>query len=277
MRKQPGLGSAVQVEHLDRAGLGAAVADLPVPQSADLAPGQPGQRAAQRGLVGLDGEQVVGAAVVQVVGVGALAVQRVRGDHDTAQVIDGVQRRGEGGHLVCAVHLDLRQRQVIGVVEDRDQLGLPPALVAGAAQRLAVHGQHRPVLITRAHIVPGRPPAGIAASHDPPGQGTLQRGRIDRREHPSERGRMRRRTDHGHRLLRAAGPLGDRRIRARAGQHGADREQQDRLQTVTTTPGTARIRDGGQSLQQTDRLGRIQPLGRQAGLGDRAKRDGRGR
>jgi hypothetical protein len=126
MRKQPGLGSAVQVEHLDRAGLGAAVADLPVPQSADLAPGQPGQRAAQRGLVGLDGEQVVGAAVVQVVGVGALAVQRVRGDHDTAQVIDGVQRRGEGGHLVCAVHLDLRQRQVIGVVEDRDQLGLPP-------------------------------------------------------------------------------------------------------------------------------------------------------
>jgi hypothetical protein len=163
------------------------------------------------------------------------------------------------------------------VIEDRDQLGLLPALVAGAAQRLAVHGQHRPVLATRSRVVSRRPPAGIAASQDPPGQGTLQRGRIDRREHSPERGRVRRRTADGHRLLGAAGPLSDRRVRAGAGQHGADREQQHRLQTVTTAAGLARIGDRRQGLQQADRLGYLQPLGRQAGLGDRVEQDGRGR
>jgi hypothetical protein len=72
--------------------------------------------------------------------------------------------------------------------------------------------------------------------------------------------------------------LGDRGIRAGdAGQHAADREQQHRSQTVTATPRLARIRNGRQGLQQADRLGRIQPTGRQTGLGDRVEQDGRGR
>jgi hypothetical protein len=119
-------------------------------------------------------------------------------------------------------------------------------------------------------------PPDRAAAQDPSGQGA-QRGRIDRREHSPEGGRVRRRPHHGHRLLGAAGPLRDRRVRAGAGQHGADREQQDRLQTVTAAPGPARISDRGQGLQQADRLGRVQRLRRQAGLADRVEQDGRGR
>jgi hypothetical protein len=74
----------------------------------------------------------------------------------------------------------------------------------------------------------------------------------------------RRRTDHGHRLLGVHGPLGDRRARASAGQHGADREQQHRSQTVTTAAGLARIRNTSRGLQQAGRLGHIQRTERQA-------------
>jgi hypothetical protein len=127
-------GGGVQVKNVDRAGLGAAVADLPVAQPGHLGPGQPGQRPPQRRLVALDGEQIVGAPAVQVLGVGALAVQRIGGDHDSAQVRHGVQHGCEGGQLVTADHLDLGERQMLGVVEDRDQLDLLPVLAAGAAQ-----------------------------------------------------------------------------------------------------------------------------------------------
>jgi hypothetical protein len=91
-------------------------------------------------------------------------------------------------------------------------------------------------------------PPALAAGQDPAGQGVLQRGRIDRRQHSAERGRMRRRTDHGHRLLGVRGPLGDRRVRTGAGQHGADREEQHRLQTVTAAAGLTWIRDASQGV-----------------------------
>jgi hypothetical protein len=105
----------------------------------------------------------------------------------------------------------------------------------------------------------------------------LQRGRVDHGEHPAERGRVRRRPADGQRLLGAAGPLGDRRVRTGTGQHRTDRQQQDRLQTVTTAPRLARIRNRRQGLQQADRLGHLQRTGRQAGLGDRIEQDGWGR
>jgi hypothetical protein len=169
----------------------------------------------------------VSAAAVQVVRVRALAVQGVRGDHDPAQVSDGVQDGGKRGQLITAGHFDLGEDQVLGVVEHGDQLGSLTVLVAGAAQRLTVDGQHGSVLAAGSRVVGVLPPAALAAIQDPAGQGALQRSRVDRGEHPAERGRVRRRPAHGHRLLGAAGPLGDRRIRAGAGQHGADREQQD--------------------------------------------------
>jgi hypothetical protein len=40
------------------------------------------------------------------------------------QLSDGVQRRPEGAQLVCADHLNLGEHQVLGVIKDRDQLGL---------------------------------------------------------------------------------------------------------------------------------------------------------
>jgi hypothetical protein len=82
--------------------------------------GSPGQRPPQGRLVALDREQIVGAAAVQVVGMSALAVQSVRGDHAVAQVSDGVEYRHEGGQLVCADHLDLGKHQPVSVVEDRE-------------------------------------------------------------------------------------------------------------------------------------------------------------
>src|SRR3954471_23976963 len=56
VREQGCLRRAIQVEDLDRAGLGPAVADGPVAPPGHLGPGQPGQRSPQRGLVALDGE-----------------------------------------------------------------------------------------------------------------------------------------------------------------------------------------------------------------------------
>ena len=251
--------------------------NLSLAQPGNRGPGQPGQRPPQRRLVALDSEQIVGAAGVQVVSVRALAVQRIAGDHGRAQVRHGVEHGCEGGQLIAVDHCGLGQHQMLDVVERRHQLHPLALVIVRPAQGLAVHGQHGAVLATRLRVVPQRPPAGSAASQHPPGQGALQRGRIDRRKYSPERGRMRRRTAHGYRLLGAAGPLRDGRVRTGAGQHGADREQQDRLQTVTAAAGPARIRDGSQRLQQADRLGRIQPPRCQAGLGDCVDHDGWGR
>ena len=52
----------------------------------DLPPRQPGELGVQTGLVGLDDQQVVGAAVDQEAGVVALGVQRVGGDQRTGKV-----------------------------------------------------------------------------------------------------------------------------------------------------------------------------------------------
>src|SRR3954451_6728486 len=59
VRKQvPDVG-AVQINHLDRASLGAAVASSATPSAGRLASRQPSQRPAQQWLVALDGEQLV--------------------------------------------------------------------------------------------------------------------------------------------------------------------------------------------------------------------------
>jgi hypothetical protein len=98
-------------------------------------------------------------------------VQCVGGDHDLAQVGDGIEHRDEGGQLVAADHLNLGEHQVLGVVEDGEQLGLIPALVAGATQRLTVHSQHRPVLAAGSPAVGVLPPAALPAGQDQPVRG----------------------------------------------------------------------------------------------------------
>jgi hypothetical protein len=65
--------------------------------------GRAGRQAGRPGY--LDDEQVVGAAFAQEPGVGALGVQRVRGDHYPRQD-DGAKQLGERGDLV-ALALDL--------------------------------------------------------------------------------------------------------------------------------------------------------------------------
>ena len=68
--------------------LGAAVAAVVLDiGSRYLAPGQGGELGVQAGLVALDGDQVVRAALnEQVLGVRALGMQRVRGNHRAGEV-----------------------------------------------------------------------------------------------------------------------------------------------------------------------------------------------
>ncbi len=72
----------------------AAVADVPgAPLERDAFPGKGSHLLAQLLLVALDDHDVVGVAAEQLVGVVALGVQRVAGDHGAGQVSDGLQQR----------------------------------------------------------------------------------------------------------------------------------------------------------------------------------------
>src|SRR3954452_10498257 len=146
VREQRRGRDAVKVDDLDRARLGAAVSDLPAPLPGRLGPRQGGQRPTQGGLIALDGEQVVPAALAQPGGVLALAVQRVGGDNDLLQVRQGGQGGGERGDLVATDHRGLGEQQVLVVVVDAEDLDLRAGGAAGAAQRLAVGRNHAPLL-----------------------------------------------------------------------------------------------------------------------------------
>jgi hypothetical protein len=107
-------------------------------QLGDAMPGNAGTALQQRGLVGLDGEQVVGLlAGHQELGGGGVGVQRVGGDHDAGEFQAG-QQRLEGGHFTRrAVDLPLGEHGAGGVVHRGQQVDLA-AVASGAAQRLAV-------------------------------------------------------------------------------------------------------------------------------------------
>jgi hypothetical protein len=97
-------------------------------------PGQAGAAVQQRGLVGLDGEQVVrpldGDQELGGVGVG---LQRV-GGHDHAGKVQVGQQGLEGGHLTRrAVDLALGEHRAGGVVHRGEQVDLPAVAAFGAA------------------------------------------------------------------------------------------------------------------------------------------------
>ena len=73
----------------------------------------------------LDGDQVVRAALAgQVLGMGALGVQCVRGDDRSGQV-DEVQHGGEHGDLVrLGLDIDLAQDHAVPVIQRGQQM--PP-------------------------------------------------------------------------------------------------------------------------------------------------------
>jgi hypothetical protein len=119
-KPQAGDGGDLQGSDLDAA---AAVVAGAV-QHRDLPPRQPGQLVVQGRLVGLDDQQVVGAAADQEAGVVALGVQRIGGDHDTGKVEAG-QQRLEGGHFTRrAVDLALGEHGAVMVVQRRQQVHL---------------------------------------------------------------------------------------------------------------------------------------------------------
>jgi hypothetical protein len=108
----------------------------------DLRPGQPDQLGMQLRLVRLRDQQVVPAAVVQVLGVCALGVQRVRGEQHIGQV-ETVQQRGERGDFVgLALDLGLAQHCPGCGVERGQQMHLGVLIGAGAAGGLPVDRDH---------------------------------------------------------------------------------------------------------------------------------------
>jgi hypothetical protein len=90
----------------------------------DLPPRQPGELGVQTGLVDLDDQQVVGAAVDQEVGVVALGVHGVGRDDHLGEVHTGKQRL-EGGDLVGRrAHLALGEHGAVVVVQRCQQVHL---------------------------------------------------------------------------------------------------------------------------------------------------------
>ena len=95
----------------------------------DLAPGQLSELGVQAGLVALDREQVMRAALGdQVLRVAALGVHGVRGDHRPGHA-DVVRQGGEHGDLVrFRLHVHLSQDRAMSVIERGQQM---PARTAG--------------------------------------------------------------------------------------------------------------------------------------------------
>jgi hypothetical protein len=100
----------------------------------DLAPGQRLELLVQRGLVGLDDQQVGGVLLGdQPVGVGVLGVQRVGGNDRPGKVLP-LQQGWELGDLVGGgVHVGLSQDHAGGVVHRGQQVHRRPAVMTGAA------------------------------------------------------------------------------------------------------------------------------------------------
>lgn len=137
---------AVDGDDLHQALLVAAVAaGVVTVDHGDLFPGQPVELAGLTTLVVLDCEEVVGAAFVQVGGVGVLGVESVGGDDRPGEVhvVDLVEQGLELGDLV-RLRADLTRGQGDAVaVADRGEYEDPAAARASCtAQAFAVHRDH---------------------------------------------------------------------------------------------------------------------------------------
>jgi len=111
---------------------GTAVAFVPRPAGdGDVPPGKPGKLRVQAGLVALDSDQVVRAALAgQVLGMGTPSVQRIGGDYRPGQV-NMVQQRGEQRDLVrLGLDVGLAQDHAVLVIEGGQQM---PARAIGRA------------------------------------------------------------------------------------------------------------------------------------------------
>jgi hypothetical protein len=173
-------------------------------------------------------------AADQELGVVALGVHRVRCDHAPGQVQRFQQRREPGDLIGLAVHAHLREDGAGVLVAGRQQVdGLPIcAGVTGAAQRLAVHGQHLPL----APAAPWPLAGGAQPRRQPGPHRGLERARIDPLQDSADGGLIRRLKPPGQRVTadtetgqdmrrRIRHPLADRGKRPCSGQHGRYRCQ----------------------------------------------------
>ena len=236
----------------------------------DLAPGEAGELVVEGGLVGLDDQQVGGVLVGdQPVGVLALGVHGVGGDHGAGEV-HAVQQRLEPGDLVGGgVHLGLGQDRVAGVVHRREQVHRQPGVMAAAAQGLAVDRDRPP---------PRRPGWGSLLVGQPAADDQVQRVRVDAGQHPA-RGRLagwppdpaQRVAAHPKRGQdrrgRVGGPLADRGQGPGAGQHRGDRHGQHHAQRMPSATPLAWVGDLGEGVEQAAALAGCQRGGRGRPLG----------
>ena len=212
----------------------------------------------------------------QPLGVLALGMQRVGGDHPPGKV-QPLEQRPELGDLVgLAVHVGLGQDRTGGVVHHRQQVHLRPAVVAGAAQGLAVD-RDRPPRRPGCRWRPGGRCRGLLVGQ-PSADRAVERVGVDAAQHAAHGGltwwppgagpRVMAHPQRGQHLAgRVAGPLADRGQGPRAGQHRAHRHGQHRDQCVPSAPPVAWVGDLGEVVEQVmalvgcQRGGRSQPLG----------------
>jgi hypothetical protein len=150
----------------------------------DSVPRQFPQRTVQARLVALDHQDVVRfLAGDEVVGVVALGLQRVCGDHRAGQVQRVEQRRELGDLVGLAVHGPLREDGPGLLVDGGQQVrGLAIAgAVPGSAQGLAVHGH-------------GAPPGDTSQAGQAARYGGVEIGGADRFQDPAY-GRLTRRPE----------------------------------------------------------------------------------
>jgi hypothetical protein len=260
---------------LQAAGLHAAVAAVAgVVGDWDVPPWQGFELAVERGLVGLDEQQVGGVLVGdQPLGVLTLGVERIGGDDGVGEV-QAVQQRPEPGDLVGGgLDIGLGEDGAAGVVHRCQQVGLRLAVMAAAAQGLAIDGDPpmRPAARrsrARWWVLVGQPRAdgavqrvGVDAGQD------AAHGRL--RWWPPHTGqRVAAHPEHGQdRPGGIRGPLADRGQGSGAGQHRGDRDAEHADQRVPSAAPLAGVGELGEVVEQAAALVGCQRGGRAGPLG----------
>jgi hypothetical protein len=205
----------------------------------------------------------------QPVGVLTLGVRCV-GRHHLPSEVQPLQQRLEPGDLVGGgLDVGLAQDHAAGVVLGREQVNLRLAVVAAAAEGLAVD-RDRPT--------PRRLGWGWVLVGQPAADDQVQRVRVDAGQHaahgrlggwpPDPAQRVAAHPECGQdRPRRISSPLADRGQGSGAGQHRGDRHGQHHAQRMLSAAPLARVGDLGEILEQVTALGKRQCDGRVLLLG----------
>jgi hypothetical protein len=257
------LGGVREAEVVDGDGLDGTQLDAAVAAVAGAVghghavPGQAGAAVQQRGLVGLDDEQVAGLlSGDQELGGLAVGLQGVCCDHHASKVQVAKQWL-EGGDLAGgAVDLALGEHSAGGVVHRGQQVDLAAVGVAGAAQRLAIDRDCPAV--PRGVVAVGQPgadrggqgvgikPAERAANGGLAGDAAAVRAIAAGAERDTDR------------LGSVGGPFGNRGHRAGAAQDCGGGHGQDGDEWVAAATGGSRVGDGGQIAEQVRWFGLLE-------------------